>query len=238
MKIIALILACCLWLSFFLFLKIQINFSYRWQDLTSYLQLDLKILFFRFHLEFKIPKEIYSLGLEGFLTNAMADIADLENGAGDRKAGKKSERKKTRRYLAVKRFGREILRHYIFSFSRFTWLKRKLSTIRKNFYQKIEVDAFEILLEIGGEDAAETGLMTGAFWTLFGYTVARLFRIVTVNKDNIKIMVKPHFDREVFLCRFHCILNLKISHIIFTGYKFLLMILKNRRIRNYGRASH
>ncbi|NLI91722.1 MAG: DUF2953 domain-containing protein [Peptococcaceae bacterium] len=236
MKIAALFTAGILWLILFLFLNIHVNFTYRFKNLTSYIKIDLKVLFSKMGIEFDIPKEMYSSGLNTILENALEDITEQEDCETEKAA--KPKKKRTRRYLVLKRFMKEIVRHYIFSFSRFVWLTGKIKALRKKFYQKINVYFFEAYVQVGGRDAAETGLLAGAFWTLFGYITARLSRLVTLKKEEIRFMVTPRFDDEVFLCKLNCILHLKISHIIFTGYKFLLLIFKNRRIRNYGRASN
>jgi len=245
MKVIALFLACLLWLCLFFLLKINLKFSYAFQNFNSQLQLDFKILFAHLIVELNIPKEMYSSGLEKFLSNVLDDLPG-ENCLAEPQAkapGKAQMRQndhrriKAKRYRKIKRFMSEIFRHYVTSWARLIWLKRQLTNLKKYFYKKINVYSFQASVQVGGRDAAETGLLVGAFWVIFGQITARLYRLVTVKQTDIRCSVFPRFDRQAFLCRLNCILSLKISHIIFTGYKFLLMIIKNRRIRNYGRAS-
>lgn len=242
MKVIALFLACLIWLCLLFVLKINLKFSYAFQNFNSQLQLDFKILFAHLKIELNIPKEMYSSGLEKFLSNVLNDLpgekeaqAETPDKAPVRRNG--ARRIKTKRYRKIKRFTGEVFRHYVTSWARLVWLKRQLTKLKKYFYRKIKVYSFQVSVQVGGRDAAETGLLVGAFWVIFGQITARLYRLVTVTKTNIRCNVSPRFDQEAFLCRLNCILSLKISHIIFTGYKFLLMIIKNRRIRNYGRAS-
>ncbi|RNC28054.1 MAG: hypothetical protein AWM53_01984 [Candidatus Dichloromethanomonas elyunquensis] len=236
MKIIALFSACLMWLILFLFLKVRLKFTYRFQNFISYCVTDFRILFSTLKIELTIPKEMYSTGFNDILENILKDTLEPEDCAPE-KSGK-PKKKSIKRYEAFKNFLKEIASHYVFSFAGFVWLKRKMQTLGKHFCKKIDVYALEGYIQVGGRDAAETGLLTGVFWAMFGLVRARLFRLVTIKKNKINFMVKPCFDDGVFLCRVHCILNLKISHIIFTGYKFLLLIFKNRRIRTYGRTSN
>ncbi len=243
MKIIALLLACLLWLGLLFFLKIHLKFSYAFQNFNSQLRLDFKIIFTHLKIELNIPKEMYTSGLEKFLSNILHDLPGENLAESQAKTPDKAPlrqnaagRIKAKRYRKIKRFTGEIFRHYFSSWARLIWLKRQLTNLKKYFYKKIKVYSLQASVQVGGRDAAETGLLVGAFWVIFGQMTARLYRLVTVKKTNIRCNVSPRFDREAFLCRLDCILSLKTSHIIFTGYKFLLIIMKNRRIRNYGRA--
>jgi hypothetical protein len=77
-------------------------------------------------------------------------------------------------------------------------------------------------------------VIAGGIWALFGLLKARSLRFFKVETGNIFLNVIPRFDQELLACKLNCIFSLKISHIIFTAGKFILIILKNRRIRNYG----
>ncbi len=233
MKFLALLIALLAWLFLVSLLKIQLNFSYCYQNLSSHVVLDVKILFSTLKIELNLPKSMYFSGIESFITNV------LETGAEDEckdKPKPKPQKTNKNRYRYLKHLTGEIWRHYVSSFSRVLWIKRKLTALSKSFYKKINVYSLRAAVQIGGRDAAETGLLVGVFWAFFGQMTARLYRWMNVKKHDIRYNVIPRFDDELFLCRLHCILSLKISHIIFTGYKFLLLIFKNRRIRNYGRA--
>lgn len=231
MKLIALILACFLWLIFIVFLKVHFKLFFTFCSYATNITIDAKILFTHFKVELNVPKEMVSSGSSNLLRTVLEDISKeecLSEGI------KQAQEPRTSRYKAVKSYINEILKHYVSSWSKVVWIKRGLSRIKKFFYKKVNINSLNIKIEIGGRDAAETGLLVGVFWGFFGQMAARIYRLFTVKKNQICYHVIPRFDDEIFLCKGNCILSLKISHIIFTAYKFLLFILKNRRIRNYG----
>lgn len=236
MKLIALLIVCLIWLFVLSLMKIRLNFTYRFEGFSSNVVLDFKMLFSHLKIELNIPKEMYSEGLANFFGNVIEDLSAEEEYQVEQTAH--PPKRKAKRYSALKDFTREVFRHYVSSLSRVIWLKRKVFALRKYLYKKVNVYSIQVAIKVGGRDAAETGLLVGAFWAFFGQMTARLYRLVTIKKKDIRYSVSPCFDDEIFLCQLHCILSLKISHIIFTGYKFLLIIFKNRRTKNHGRTSN
>ncbi len=230
MKILALLLVVFVWLLILSFMKLNIKFLYHYYNFTSDIMIDLKILFAKQKIELKIPKEMYSSGIINFFNNLVIDLE--ENQAADKK--KVKPKIKSKRYVFLKRFKDKIIRHYVYSWPRLIWLKRKFLKLKNDFFKKINICGLNAEVQVGCSDAAQTGLLTGAIWILFGQIMGRCYRLFRVRKNNINYNVVPCFDTTIFLCKLDCILSLKISHIIFTVLKFLLIILKNRRVRNYG----
>lgn len=230
MKFAALLLAGLLWLLLILMMRIWLTFSYRFQGMESKAVIDFKVLFSHLRVEINIPQEMLTEGFKNIFSNITEESAE---------PGKeKADQAKRQRYMKLRHYQGEVGRHFVYSWSRLIWIKRKLHRLYRNFYRKVNIYSFQASIQVGGRDAAETGLLTGAFWALLGGMAARLHRLVTIKKKDIRLNVLPCFEQETFLCQLNCILTMRISHIIFIVYKFMVFIIKNRRIRTYGRTSH
>jgi len=235
MKLTALFLIFIIWCVILLLIKVNIRFSYSYRNFESDILIGFNFLFSHLKIELKVSKEMLSSGTMDLITNLVVDVFDKEDNN-----VKKSNRLKRnlKRYYKAKMFAGEIIRHYVFSWSVLISLRKKLSIIAKRFYKKINLISLSAVVRIGGRDAAETGMLTGVFWAMFGRLNARCYQIFKVRKNNIDLKVIPCFDSVIFLCNLNCILSLKISHIIFTVIKFLSIILKYRRNRSHGRTSN
>jgi len=64
-------------------------------------------------------------------------------------------------------------------------------------------------------------MAAGAFWTMLGFGISRLYQQVTVEARCPALIVVPQFKKEGFLCDIQCIFHLRIGHIIFVGIKAL-----------------
>jgi hypothetical protein len=239
MKLLTLLIVGIGWLLLISWLKIQLKINYNYLASGSKLFVEFKLFFSRLQIELNIPQDMLSSGIWDALHNVMQDITEDNEDHHQQKAESSkspTEKKKAKRYKVFKNTIREFIRHYIFSWARFLWVYQEFTRLKRYFFRRVNVHSFHALVEIGGKEAGATGLLTGACWFFFGQLTARLYRTVTVKSHNFSYRVIPNFEKQTFLCRFNCILSLKICHIIFTAYKFLLFIIKNRRISNYGRA--
>ncbi len=227
MKILAFLVAILIWLIILLLIRMQVYLDYSYKNLESKILLKFKIMFSSLNINMIIPREMFSSGIENILSNIIKDATDKEVEPLKKEA-------KTRRYMFLRHFTGEVFRKYLSSWSKFVLLKNKLQIIKKKFYKKVEVYSLYTKIEIGGRDAAETGMLIGVIWAYLGKMTARIYSSVTVKKDNIRHFVQPRFDDEILICNLNCILSLKNSHIIFTALKFFAIIIKIRRIGNNG----
>ena len=227
MKILAFLVAVLIWLVILLFFRMRVHLDYNYKNLESKILLKFKIMFSSLHIKMTIPREMFSSGLENILSNIINDASDKE-------VEPPKKETKARRYMFLRHFTGEVFRKYLSSWSKFLLLKNKLLVIKKTFYRKVEVHSLYTKIEIGGRDAAETGMLIGVIWAYLGRMTARIYSSVTVKKDNISYFVQPRFDDEILICNLNCILSLKNSHIIFTALKFFAIIIKIRRIGNNG----
>lgn len=105
---------------------------------------------------------------------------------------------------------------------RYTYLLSK-RYVRK----KIKLETLNFSLTFGLDDAAHTGIATGAAWgsvyNIFGF-VDRLF---TVKSHNFSIT--PVFDREAFEMSFSSKIRFSISNLIAIGFAVLINYIKSGR---------
>ena len=226
MKFIALITVCVVWLFILFLLKLKIYFNYRYNNVESYLRIKLHILFVKTRIELHISREM----LMDFLNNLINDMQNMQK---ETVKDEKPPLPKSRRYIFLKRVSRETKRHYFLTWPGFKSLKKKLSAWKRDFFKKVHIYSLQCEIQIGTEDAAQTGLLAGGIGAMCGMLKARCIQNFRIKSNNIFFNVIPRFDSSLVLCRLNCILSLKISHIIFTAGELLFIIMKNRRARNY-----
>jgi hypothetical protein len=114
MKILALITVCLVWLVILLFFRLKIRFSYNYKNLASRINIRLRLLFAETRITLYISREQSVSGLVYFLNNLIKDIEehDIKGGKKQKNSGGKSPR-----YVFFKKSAKEIMRHYILSWS-------------------------------------------------------------------------------------------------------------------------
>jgi len=232
MKILALFVAFFILLLVLFFLRIYLDISFSFRNYESQLDLKVWVLFLSFKINLVIPKELLLKGYANLAQNLINDLTEQEKHLNNEDS-EVVEKPKSRRYRRVKFSIKEALRHYITSVSNFISIVRQLNRIKNYFFRKLNIYSLRITIEVGGRDAAETGILTGVVWGFLGQMTSRLYRRFTVRKNNIRYNVLPNFQDIVFSLKVQGILSLKISHIIFTVYK-IRAFNRQRRLRNNG----
>lgn len=227
MNILAFLIAFALWLTVLIIVRLRIDLNFCYLSKESKITLKIKTLFTKMTIKIEIPREMFARGIESILSIIIRDASGKEVVPDDKEY-------RGKRYLFLRHFTGEVYRNFLSSWPKFLLLKNKVLKLKTIFYKKVEVYSFDFRIEFGRGDAAETGIMVGVIWALLGQMKARLYRSVTVKGDDIRYDVVPRFDDQVLLSEINCIFRLKISHIIFTALKFLMILLKIRRIGNNG----
>ncbi|NLO96688.1 MAG: DUF2953 domain-containing protein [Peptococcaceae bacterium] len=228
MKLTAFIIVCVVWLFILFLLKIKIDFAYCYNNLESNISIGLQVLFIKTKINLHISREMCTSGLLSLLNNLINDMLVKDT------IDEKPLSSKNRKYILLKKVYKDTKRQYFFSWSKLKLLNKNFTRLTKDFFKKIHVYSLNIEIQIGTQDAACTGLLAGSISAICGILRARCYQLFAVKSNNIFFNVLPRFDAEMLFCRLHCILSLKISHIIFTAWKLLIIIIKNRRTRNYG----
>ncbi|MFZ3131870.1 MAG: DUF2953 domain-containing protein [Desulfosporosinus sp.] len=104
-----------------------------------------------------------------------------------------------------------------------------INRVKRQFYRGIHCKAIDWRIEIGYQDAAQTAIAAGAFWTMFGFALAALYQQVTVEVSRPALVVIPQFKNAGFLCDLQCIFQSRIGHIIFGGFNVLRILRRGIR---------
>ena len=109
-----------------------------------------------------------------------------------------------------------------------------MSIIKKINIGKMDVEKIVWSTKIGLNDAAATGIITGALWT-FKHMIISLIDNTT-NADIIELNITPVFSKSIFEIYFNCIIKIKLVNIIIIG--FIVLKTKIRGDKSYVRSSN
>jgi hypothetical protein len=93
-----------------------------------------------------------------------------------------------------------------------------MNVIVRKFFQKVTLKRFVWETMMGVGDAAHTGMLTGALWTIKGGIFGLLSHYLIV-KDMPRLGVIPHFQAAVIQTRLSCIFQFRIGHAMLAGLK-------------------
>jgi len=119
-----------------------------------------------------------------------------------------------------KQVGPEEVKHSIHDINQLITHIVGMKDIVKEFLKKIEVQRFEWKTVIGVKDAAMTGIVTGALWTLKGSSVGLISNLMRLKNMPI-LEITPNFQNLISSTSLSCMLRLRIGHAILAGIKLL-----------------
>lgn len=107
-------------------------------------------------------------------------------------------------------------------------IKAGLEILRANrlFYRSISCQNLKWITEVGMEDAAATGIITGGLWVLKGWVFANLQRTVKVEFSRPEFQVVPSFNEPKLNLDFNCIFAIRAGHIMFMGLRTFWIVVK------------
>jgi hypothetical protein len=95
-----------------------------------------------------------------------------------------------------------------------------LNLIVSKFLKRIIIKHFEWHTLVGVGDAAHTGIITGALWTLKGSLIGMLSNFFRL-KEMPVLSVTPHFQLAIIQTRITCIFQFRIGYAILAGLKLI-----------------
>jgi hypothetical protein len=95
-----------------------------------------------------------------------------------------------------------------------------MNVIVSKFLKRIVIKTFEWHSLVGVGDAAHTGVITGALWTIKGSIVGMLSNFLRL-KEMPVLSVTPHFQMAVIQTRITCIFQFRIGYAILAGLKLI-----------------
>ncbi|TKC15804.1 DUF2953 domain-containing protein [Robertmurraya kyonggiensis] len=93
-----------------------------------------------------------------------------------------------------------------------------LHRIIRSFLKKVTVSKVEWNTIVGVGDAAYTGMLTGAIWTVKGSIIGLMCSLMKV-QETPQIMITPDFNRSISQTSLKCMIHFRIGHAIFAGIK-------------------
>lgn len=187
-----------------MFLKIKIYLDYYHGNDNDNLRITFKLLFGLIKYKINIPVIRVAEGEHPIVfkkkTEAGPNEKDLSN--------------ETKKYTAE-----DILK----SFQDMEHLLKHITgfyKIVRSFLKKVSVSNLEWITVVGVGDAAYTGMLTGAFWSVKGSLIGFMSTLMKV-KTIPKIMITPEFNRAISQTSLRCMIHFRIGHAIFAGIKFI-----------------
>nr|WP_285889623.1 DUF2953 domain-containing protein [Neobacillus niacini] len=95
-----------------------------------------------------------------------------------------------------------------------------MQVIVSKFMKKVMIKRLEWHSLVGVGDAAHTGIITGALWTLKGSVVGMISHFLRL-KEMPVLSVTPHFQMAVIQTRITCIIQFRIGYAILAGLKLI-----------------
>ncbi|WP_307196982.1 DUF2953 domain-containing protein [Neobacillus niacini] len=94
------------------------------------------------------------------------------------------------------------------------------SVIVKKFMKRLVIKHFEWHSLVGIGDAAHTGIITGALWTLKGSILGVLSHFLRL-KEMPVLSITPHFQLAIIQTHITCIFQFRIGYAILAGLKLI-----------------
>jgi hypothetical protein len=94
------------------------------------------------------------------------------------------------------------------------------NVIVKKFMKRMVIKHFEWHSLVGVGDAAHTGIITGALWTLKGSILGVLSHFLRM-KEMPVLSITPHFQLAIIQTHITCIFQFRIGYAILAGLKLI-----------------
>lgn len=211
MRILALILASLIGFGLILALKASVDFYYRRQEQNDYLEIKMTAVGGLWKFKFQMP----TAQLEWEEGPELEMQQESQAAMGDK-----------RRTLMDVRFR---YFRWDFFYSVLPWIPQILhhfKSVKQKFYRGIHCTFLDWRVDIGAEDPAYTAVLTGSFWSMFGFFLARLYRQVTMDTEVPYIFVSPNFKKPGFSCEIHCVFHLRFGHLMVVGLDLIRLFIR------------
>jgi len=92
-------------------------------------------------------------------------------------------------------------------------------------FERVKLSRFHWQTEIGTGEPSQTGILVGTAWGLKGFLLSLICRLFTPGVRPV-INIAPSYEKVCFNTFLDCIFEVRIGHIILTGFKMLIVRLK------------
>jgi hypothetical protein len=213
-RILALLLAVLIWIGITLLIRATVDFQYHRYEENDLLEIHLSALGGLWKFRYTIP----TVQLEW---EKGPQIEMQQTSAAPTGEKRKARNQIMFRYLRSGFFYRLV--------PQIPTMLIRLQRVKNRFYRGIHCTYMNWKIGIGYENPTHTAIAAGTFWGMLGYSIARLYRYVTVDAQEPKLCVEPNFQKVGFSCDVHCIFNLRIGHIMFVGLDLVRIFMRRTR---------
>jgi hypothetical protein len=214
LRILALLIAIFIWIALTLMIRATVDFQYCRREENDHFEIRLSALhgLWKFNLQVPTVQLEWEKGPQ--IQTQETSIAPT------------GEKRKSRNKIKFRYFNRGFFYHFIPQLPK---MLIQLQRVKNKFYRGIHCTLVDWKVGIGYEDPAETAIVAGSFWGMLSYSLARLYRQVTMETKEPRIQVEPNFQKQGFRCTIHCIFNLRIGHIMFVGLDLVRIFMRGKR---------
>jgi len=92
-------------------------------------------------------------------------------------------------------------------------------------FERVKLSRFHWQTEIGTGEPSQTGILVGTAWGLKGFLLSLIYRLFAPGVRPV-INIAPSYEKTCFNTFLDCIFEVRIGHIILTGFKMLVVRLK------------
>lgn len=92
-------------------------------------------------------------------------------------------------------------------------------------FERVKLSRFHWQTEIGTGEPSQTGILVGTAWGLKGFLLSLIYRLFAPGVRPV-INIAPSYEKVCFNTFLDCIFEVRIGHIILTGFKMLIVRFK------------
>lgn len=213
MRILALLLASLMGLGLILLIRATVDFHYRRQAENDHLEIKMSAVggLWKFKIQIPTARLTWEEGPQ------------LE--VSEETRATTGEERDTKVNVRFRYFRRGFFYHL---WPRIPGLLSKLNRVKAKFYRGIHCTVLDWKVKIGCKDAAYTAIVAGSFWSMIGYSIAKLYRQVTMDTKQAQLSVIPNFNQPGFSCDLHCVFKLRIGHIMVVGLDLIRLLMREK----------
>jgi len=102
---------------------------------------------------------------------------------------------------------------------------KKYCPVVSFMFERVKLSRFHWQTEIGTGEPSQTGILVGTAWGLKGFLLSLISRLFSPGVRPV-INIAPSYEKVCFNTFLDCIFEVRIGHIILTGFKMLIVRLK------------
>jgi hypothetical protein len=108
-------------------------------------------------------------------------------------------------------------------------IAQDIHTMLKDFLRRVKIKKWTWTSQLGTEDAAATGVLTGFAWSLKGMVVGLATRYMKL-KTEPELQIHPVFQGNIMTTQLECIISFRVFRAMIAGWKVFQYVRKKRSV--------